>query len=221
VGREQEGLSILEPSVSRRHAVVECAGGVWQVRDSGSSNGTTLNGKRLVGPADLTSGDTLFFGDVGFLFLVPLPDSVPLLEAASPTWLPAPNAEEDDAESQEETFSGLRDGNFDIFEHSGGAGGVLEFAESAVQLTLVQYALFKVLRDRMSEDRGRDERVRGFVRSSELLASLPWDTARADENHLKQLIRRVRRTLARGAVPDVIESRHGFGYRLRIRTNEK
>jgi hypothetical protein len=177
-----------------------------------------VNGARVVGRADLRSGDTVFFGDVGFLFLVPLPDLVHV-PAAHPTWMPAPNAEEDE-ETQDETFSGLSTGKLALFEHSGGAGGVLEFGGTPIQLTLVQYALFRVLQERMLADRGRDERVRGFVRSSELLGSLPWDTARADENHLKQLIRRVRRTLARGAVPDVIESRHGFGYRLRIRTTD-
>jgi DNA-binding response OmpR family regulator len=68
----------------------------------------------------------------------------------------------------------------------------------------------------MEEESKVDERVRGFVRSSELLASLSWDTARPDDNHLKQLVRRARRSLARAGIADVIESRHGFGYRLRI-----
>jgi hypothetical protein len=216
VGRDQEGLSLLEPSVSRRHAVIECTDdAAWQVRDTGSSNGTTVNGRRIVGRAEIRSGDILFFGDVGFLFLAPLPETE-ALPAIHATLTPGP-AEED--EENEETFSGLRDARFALVEHSGGAGGVLDVGGCAVQLTLIQYELFRVLRERMSVDDGRDERVRGFVRSSELLVSLPWDTARADENHLKQLIRRVRRTLARAAVPDIIEARHGFGYRLRVRTN--
>jgi DNA-binding response OmpR family regulator len=67
---------------------------------------------------------------------------------------------------------------------------------------------------------GRDERVRGFVRSTELLASLSWDTARPEDNHIKQLVRRVRQALARASMGDLIESRHGFGYRLRVRPVE-
>jgi hypothetical protein len=219
LGRNAEGISILEPSVSRVHAAIErTAPSTWQVSDRGSSNGTTVNGKR-VNVAPLRSGDIVFCGEVGFLFLSPVPwnEAEEEVPQSHPTWTPTPVLDEPDEE--EETFSGLRAAKLLLLEHSGGAGGVLEFGQSAVQLTLVQYELFKVLRDRMAEDRGRDDRVRGFVRSSELLARLPWDTSRADENHLKQLIRRVRRALARSAVPDLIEARHGFGYRLRIRVD--
>jgi hypothetical protein len=36
-----------------------------------------------------------------------------------------------------------------------------------------------------------------------------------NENHVKQLVRRVRRALMKVARGDLIESRHRFGYRLR------
>jgi hypothetical protein len=68
---------------------------------------------------------------------------------------------------------------------------------------------------RMASDSDQPPLVRGFVRASELIASLPWDTAEPNENHVKQLVRRVRRTLMKVSLGDLIESRHRFGYRLR------
>jgi hypothetical protein len=40
-------LRLAQPEVSYRHAAVRWAGGAWQVRDLGSTNGTTVDGARL------------------------------------------------------------------------------------------------------------------------------------------------------------------------------
>jgi pSer/pThr/pTyr-binding forkhead associated (FHA) protein len=56
-------------SVSRRHAVVERAGdGVW-VADSGSLNGTYLNGERIDGREGMRSGDRLQIGRFRMVFI--------------------------------------------------------------------------------------------------------------------------------------------------------
>src|SRR6185369_2920480 len=92
LGRNADGISILEPSVSRVHAAIErTTPGSWQVSDRGSSNGTTVNGKR-VNVAPLQSGDILFVGEVGFLFLSPAPSTEPEEEVpqSHPTWTPTP-----------------------------------------------------------------------------------------------------------------------------------
>ena len=67
----------------------------------------------------------------------------------------------------------------------------------------------------MASETDQPDLVRGFVRSSELIAGLSWDTRDPSENHVKQLVRRVRRVLMKSALGDLIESRHRFGYRLR------
>lgn len=63
IGRSEESeIVLLDPSVSRAHAVVEVAGGNVHVRDLGSTNGTFLNGRRVESER-LREGDELRFGN--------------------------------------------------------------------------------------------------------------------------------------------------------------
>jgi hypothetical protein len=52
-----------DQTISRNHAeIVNTANGSVSVTDKGSSNGTFLNGTRVTGTVEVTSGDTLVFG---------------------------------------------------------------------------------------------------------------------------------------------------------------
>jgi hypothetical protein len=63
IGRSEESeIVLLDPGVSRTHAIVEIAGGKAFVRDLGSTNGTFLNGRRIEAEA-LRDGDELRFGN--------------------------------------------------------------------------------------------------------------------------------------------------------------
>jgi DNA-binding winged helix-turn-helix (wHTH) protein len=245
VGRRpgQGGIFILESSISREHAevYVDPETGCWFVRDLGSKNGTMLNEEPVTDPVQVASGDALFFGQVGFLFVAPLegehsglhqlalasetlraeqgirsPLHVEAEEILAPVQRAATEGVDDDDEEDEITFVGLPRLDLRLIEPSGGGGGFLETGETRVQLTATQFAFLEVLSQRMQEEDSRPEAVRGFIRSSELLADLPWDTAHPEENHLKQLVRRVRRSLSKAGLGNLIESRRGFGYRLRV-----
>jgi pSer/pThr/pTyr-binding forkhead associated (FHA) protein len=214
-------LAIAEPSVSRSHAELRHLGAdLWELRDLGSSNGTNVNGKR-VDVVRLENGDLVSFGHVAFIFVVDAHSNRGTNQATTTVKPEAPPRIVYDDEAVEETFSGLRPVELHLVTPSGGGGGVLEIDGRAVQLTLIQLELFQVLWQRMSAEIGTDERVRGYVRSSEPLATLAWDTPKPDDNHMKQLVRRVRRTLSRAGIPDIIESRHGFGYRLSVAPRPK
>jgi hypothetical protein len=68
VGRGDESeIVLVDPSVSRAHAVVEIDGAQPVVRDLGSTNGTFVNGRRVSVEA-LRDGDELLFGNTRMRF---------------------------------------------------------------------------------------------------------------------------------------------------------
>lgn len=68
IGRNENcSLHIDSGRVSREHAVIDRADGVYRVRDVGSTNGTFLNGQ-LVRESVLRSGDLLVIADLEFTF---------------------------------------------------------------------------------------------------------------------------------------------------------
>ena len=63
VGRHSENdLSFPDGRLSREHLRIERSGGAFAVSDSGSSNGTTLNGETISRPSTLRNGDRLNLG---------------------------------------------------------------------------------------------------------------------------------------------------------------
>ena len=68
IGRGEESeIVLLDPSVSRAHAVVEVTAGVAVVRDLGSTNGTFVNGRRVASES-LHDGDELRLGNTRMRF---------------------------------------------------------------------------------------------------------------------------------------------------------
>ena len=63
IGREGADLTIADPQISRRHAVVRPAGDGVLVEDLGSTNGTSVSGQRIDGVVTVTSSVTIEIGD--------------------------------------------------------------------------------------------------------------------------------------------------------------
>ena len=126
-----------------------------------------------------------------------------------------PRASTPPVTEEERTDVGLPTMAFRLHEPTGGGGGLIEVDGKQVQLTTTQFELMALMIRRMATESHQPELVRGFVRSSKLIADLSWDTREPSENHVKQLVRRVRRALIKSEIGDLIESRHRFGYRLR------
>jgi hypothetical protein len=70
IGRDpQNSIIFPDPSVSAEHAVVEWGRDGWRLRDLGSTNGTTLNGRRLDGRGvRMRGGEQVAFGAVVLRF---------------------------------------------------------------------------------------------------------------------------------------------------------
>jgi len=232
IGRQVDGagLAILEPSVSRHHAHITLDGETWTVRDLGSANGSYIEDKLIDAPSIVHDGDRIRFGHIAFYFIEDVarlppprvgrtatatirpPDPRDKLSANDKT---TPVGTADIGDEEERTDVGLPAMSFKLHEPTGGGGGLIEVDGKQVQLTTTQFELMALMIRRMASEAHQPELVRGFVRSSELIADLSWDTREPSENHVKQLVRRVRRALMKSEIGDLIESRHRFGYRLR------
>jgi hypothetical protein len=63
IGRSRQCEVVIDdPNVSRQHAEIRPRGGSWVLTDLGSTNGSSLNGRRIVGPEVLKPGDEIELG---------------------------------------------------------------------------------------------------------------------------------------------------------------
>jgi predicted component of type VI protein secretion system len=84
IGRVDADLTLSDPEVSRRHAVVRDSGNILEVTDLGSLNGTWVNGVRVTAPTQLAAGDSLRIGSTTLGVEVAQPP-VPIEPAAAGT----------------------------------------------------------------------------------------------------------------------------------------
>ena len=71
IGRSRDNTLLLteseSPASSARHAEALVEGGAWWIVDSGSTNGTYVNGTRVAGAQRLDAGDVLRVGATDLL----------------------------------------------------------------------------------------------------------------------------------------------------------
>jgi len=70
IGRVVGGLVLRDARVSRLHARIWREGSSWMVEDLGSTNGTSVNGKRVDRPTPLANGDKILLGDTVLRFAI-------------------------------------------------------------------------------------------------------------------------------------------------------
>ena len=68
MGRGADQIQLTDHGASRRHAEIRPDNGAWVLRDLGSSNGTYLNGQRVVTPTALKHGDQIKVGSTLMVF---------------------------------------------------------------------------------------------------------------------------------------------------------
>lgn len=218
VGRVVVGdtIEILTPTVSRQHAqITRDQERGWIVRDLDSANGTFVNDVRVDDELALPTRARLRVGTVDLYFIEHVPMTLPSVSRASSKTIRPPSESEMTRFTQNiDTPAPDDEIDLEFEEPTGGGGAVMLVGGKAVQLTLAQYELVKMLVERMDAERDQDPSNRGFMTSDELLVRLSLDSSDAAANNVRQLVRRIRRVLAKHGVADLIESRHNFGYRL-------
>lgn len=114
IGRDKScNLSIAHGSISREHARIYCEGASWYVEDLLSANGTTVNGKPVLGgPQSLSDGDAIEVGDVPVRFW--FAD----IQATQPVQAPIPSGFDPMSLIGRE-FSGFKIQSFDRMEVTG------------------------------------------------------------------------------------------------------
>ena len=69
IGRESDNdIQLLQANVSRYHARLDYYNGKWTFLDLCSTNGSTINGKKVAHPTVLEEGDIFSVGDQHFCF---------------------------------------------------------------------------------------------------------------------------------------------------------
>jgi predicted component of type VI protein secretion system len=94
IGRELgNDIVINDPEMSRRHARIFLQGANYVIEDLGSTNGTSVNGQRLMGPYLLRPGETIQFGEkvrIQFEQMQAQPDATMVAAPTPPVMQPPP-----------------------------------------------------------------------------------------------------------------------------------
>ena len=215
IGRSQDcDLVLLASSVSRLHAELNATETGWVVRDAGSRNGTAVDGVRCQGFTPVIDRGAakralLKIGDVALWFLT---------EVVQP---PASAAAMATGGGADLVRYQLRHGALELCLVGGGdpaAGGALlsravgtaAWAERG--LAPLEFQLLRALCIRAHAEASAPSTVRGCVPTKQLARDLPFQSKYANEENVRQVVRRVRGVLGELGGDGVLAAAPGRGY---------
>ncbi|MBL0213050.1 MAG: FHA domain-containing protein [Myxococcales bacterium] len=213
IGRNQEGeLVILATSVSREHAELKQIENGWNVRDLGSRNGTYVDGARVQGRVPMPARAILKIGDVALWFLTEVvhePTSPPSMATGSIAgglvrFLTGQG-------SVELCLVGASDPT------TGGsllsrAAGTEAWTDRG--LPPLEFQLLRSLCAKAIEEADSPSAVRGCVATKQLARDLPFQSKYANEENVRQVVRRLRAQLGELGVESLLAVAPGRGYYL-------
>ncbi|MCE9572702.1 MAG: FHA domain-containing protein [Deltaproteobacteria bacterium] len=196
-------FTLLHASVSSVHARIERAGEGWRVIDQGSRNGTCVDNVR-VEAAPLVEGARLRFGEVDLLFV---DRSLPGVAVPSGPGRTAPSRKDRLVFAASLTAtSGER---IELTQRV--EGGIVKLGTARVELARLEFHLLQLLTEARREAATADL---AYLPWAQVAEKLEFRSYEASSENVRELVRRVRRKLQQHGIPDLIESRHGLGYRL-------
>lgn len=213
IGRSHEReLVVLASSVSREHAELARTATGWTVRDLGSRNGTFVDGARCVGRTSLAAHAQLKVGDVALWFLTDV--------VHEPTRLPvlATGGGDGGLVRYQLTHGGAE--LCVLGSGDGTAGGALlsrpigATAWTERGLAPLEFQLLRALCARAHDEASSPSTVRGCVPTKQLARELPFQSRYANEENVRQVVRRLRGVLAEACGDGVLGVAPGRGYYL-------
>ncbi len=214
IGRSHEGqVVVLAASVSREHAELKKTDAGWAVRDLGSRNGTFVDGTKVAGRVTLPPRAVLKVGDVRFWFLAEVVD-----EPAAPPTMDTAAA----GGGLVRYVFGAQGGNELCLvggseSTTGGAllaraPGTTAWKEHA--LAPLEFQLLRVLCARAQAEADSPAAARGCVATKQLARDLPWQSKYANEENVRQVVRRLRGALTEAGADGILAVVPGRGYYL-------
>ena len=211
IGRNQDGgLVVLASSVSREHAELAHSAAGWTVRDLGSRNGTFVDGVRCQGRVPLARRALLKVGDVALWFVAEVvhePARLAVMATAGAgTGLVRYQVVHGAAE-----LCVLGSGD-------GAAGGALlsrpvgSTAWAERSLAPLEFQLLRTLCARAHDEAASPSVVRGCVPTKQLARELPFQSRYANEENVRQVVRRLRGVLAEVGADGAVAVAPGRGY---------
>jgi hypothetical protein len=211
IGRNHDrDLVVLASSVSREHAQLTRTETGWMVRDLGSRNGTFVDGVRCQGRSALPASSLLKIGDVALRFLTEVSEK--------PTEAPAM---ETGVAGGRLVHYQLTYGEAELCVLGGSepaAGGTLlsrargAIAWSERGLPPLEFQLLRLLCVRAHDEAALPSAVRGCVSTKQLARDLPFQSKYANEENVRQVVRRLRGVLAGVGADGVLAAAPGRGY---------
>jgi hypothetical protein len=220
IGRRTDlDLAVLHDSVSRVHARMSRSSSGWGLRDLGSRNGCTIAGRPIQGRAIIDDGELVGFGKVRFFFHA---------EGSSLTLRP-PHSLSTQADASHGLFrcalqceSTGRQLQLVGPGHASDAiagvlltrpAGVTDWSE--MNLSPLEFQLLRVLCERAREAaRSESEFTESHVPTAELARVLPFRSDAADDENVRQAVRRTRQALQQLGINDLIVAVPRRGYRV-------
>jgi FHA domain-containing protein len=213
IGRRHDGeLVVLAGSVSREHAELIKKDAGWYIRDLGSRNGTFVDGARAQGRNPLAARSVIKIGDVAMWFLAEVvhePATPPSMATASAggglvRYNITPASVELCLVGTTDTAAGGA-----LLSRANGAGSWVERG-----LPPLEYQLLRALCARAIEEADSPSAVRGCVQTRQLARDLPFQSKYANEENVRQVVRRLRGELEELGVGAVLAVAPGRGYYL-------
>jgi len=212
IGRSHDGeLVLLASSVSREHAELKQVDTGWQLRDLGSRNGTFVDGVRCQGRVTLPARSLVKIGDVALWFLAEVIHE----PVAAPSMV-----------------TGSAGGGIlrYLIDRAGGelclvggtdtaTGGSLLVRETSAawterSLAPLEFQLLRALCTRATEEASSPAAVRGCVATKQLARDLPFQSKYANEENVRQVVRRLRTALGEVGAEGILAVVPGRGYYL-------